>query len=867
MNLVLTLLIVATQSDAPIAARYPEAIPIFHCNFDASWDANFDGWPDNWTRRRGVGYPHYVAIAISQEPSPAEGRCLRIDLDGGAAAAFSPPVEVDPRHSYVLEGFLKTEGLKYDRAYLSLAILDQERRQLESFRSTPVRGSQPWEKFRLGPVSPHHPEARWAVIGLCLEPGDRADLTGSAMFDDLWLGRLPQMSLEVNSRHHVYSESDAIEVACTVSGFGQKVPTVTFLVEDAFGNRISQQQPPLEVSRDKTVADLHSADTADPPQIGTVAWKPPVPGPGFYRVWAWLEGHDAQVHRQGVTLAVVQQQRVPASGEFGWSLPRGDQPLELGELGSLLTLAGINWVKFPVWYDEKTSDQQIARLIGFSERLSAQGIQLVGMLHNPPAGLRSRYENSAVLTAAEIFSPAPSVWYPSLELVLMRLGTQIRWWQLGNDEDTSFIGYPDLPGKIREVKSQLDRIAQDANLGMGWGWMHRLPQDDRPAWKFLSLSTDPPLTNRELEAYLDATRQAHVNRWVVLEPLPKQSYPLQVRATDLVDRILSAKMHGAEAIFVPDPFDPECGLMNEDGTPGELFVPWRTTALMLAGSQYLGSIQLPEGSRNQIFARDDTATMVVWNHEPTREVLYLGDHVGQVDLWSRRRVPEEQDRRQVIEAGPLPTFVTGLDLAVTRMRQSCTLAVDRIPSVFGMRHRNELQITNTFDAGIAGRFKLVAPDVWGLTPDQGEFRLAQGESFSLPLEIMLPYNATSGRQTVRADFEIQADRLYRFSVYRTIHVGLGDVYIEYATRQNERGDLEVEQRFVNETSQPVSFRCELFVPDRRRLRTEVVGLGQGRDVKVYHLRNAEELIGRTLWLRAEELGGSRVLNYRFRAER
>lgn len=866
MNFVVTLLIVAIQTDAPIAARYPGAIPVFHCNFDASWDANFDSWPDNWTRRRGLGYPHYVTIAISREPSPTPGRCLRIDLDGEAAAAFSPPVEVTPHHSYVLEGFLKTEGLKHDHAYLSLTVLDRERRQLESFRSTPMCGSQPWEKLRLGPVSSCDPQACWAVIGVHLEPGDRADLTGTAMFNDLWLGRLPKVSLRANHRHHVYGDSDTVEITCTVSGFEQDHPTVTFLLEDVFGETLAREQRSLEVS-DEDVEGARAVASAKPPRIGTVIWKPPLPGPGFYRLRAWLEGHEVCAHRQGLTLAVIRRQGAADSGEFGWSLPRGDRPLELGDLATLLAEAGIRWVKFPVWYEEKASDQEIARLIGFSERLSAQGMELVGMLHNPPVDVRTRYEDSAGLTAAEIFSPAPSLWYPSLELVMMRLATQIRWWQLGSDKDTSFVGYPDLPGKIREVKSQLDRIAQDANLGFGWSWMHRLPQDERPAWKFLSLSADPPLTDHELEDYLKATRQAQVKRWVTIEPLPRQAYPLQVRAGDLVNRLLSAKIHGADAIFVPDPFDPQCGLMQDDGTPGELFLPWRNTALMLSGSRHLGSIQLPAGSRNQVFARDGAATMVVWNHEPTREILYLGDDVQQMDLWSRRRVPGEQDRRQIIEAGPLPSFVTGLDLAVTRMRQSCTLAVDRIPSTFGMRHRNELRVTNTFDTGIAGRVTLVAPDVWSLTPDRGEFRLAQGESFSLPFEILLPYNAASGRQTVRADFEIQADRGYRFSTYRTIHVGLGDVYIEIATRQNEQGDLEVEQRFANETAEPVSFRCELFVPNRRRLRTEVVGLGQGRDVKVYHLRNAEELIGRTLWLRAEELGGSRVLNYRFRAER
>ena len=40
-----------------------------------------------------------------------------------------------------------------------------------------------------------------------------------------------------------------------------------------------------------------------------------------------------------------------------------------------------------------------------------------------------------------------------------------------------------------------------------------------------------------------------------------------------------------------------------------------------------------------------------------------------------------------------------------------------------------------------------------------------------------------------------------------------------------------------------------------------------RDEKLYRLADGKELIGQTLWLRAQEIGGPRVLNYRFPAER
>ena len=75
------------------------------------------------------------------------------------------------------------------------------------------------------------------------------------------------------------------------------------------------------------------------------------------------------------------------------------------------------------------------------------------------------------------------------------------------------------------------------------------------------------------------------------------------------------------------------------------------------------------------------------------------------------------------------------------------------------------------------------------------------------------------------------------------------------------------QHVTNHTPQTVSFKCMLFVPNRRRMMSQVIELRQDRDTKIYRLPKGEQLIGETLWLRAEEIGGQRTLNYRFTAEK
>ena len=53
-------------------------------------------------------------------------RCLHVQLDGGSAAVYSPVIEVTPKFSYILGGYLKTECLVNDVAYCSVSFFDAD---------------------------------------------------------------------------------------------------------------------------------------------------------------------------------------------------------------------------------------------------------------------------------------------------------------------------------------------------------------------------------------------------------------------------------------------------------------------------------------------------------------------------------------------------------------------------------------------------------------------------------------------------------------------------------------------------------------------------------------------------------------------
>lgn len=872
VHILLPLLIVAIGGDASIAERYPAAAEVFHCSFNATWDRDFDLWPDHWIRVRGPGFPHYVTMEIDADGPSAKQRSLRIHLDGGGGAAASPAIPARALFSYVLEGSIKTKDLKYDRAYFSITFLDENQKPLQTLQSEKITEGA-WKRLRLGPFSPQYENTRWAVIGVHLEPqatGKREDLHGVAWFGDIWLGRLPKSVLSAGSPTGVFTDPARIDITCAISGFLDRQTRVRFQVQDVFGRSIGEEErtPVLEPAPGG-MADLSDRTENRPLVTGRIRWKPPLPGPGFYRVRSMLSGSEKAPCPQAVTLALIEPLAINEGSEFAWSLPHGDRPLPLPDLVSLVRHSGVRWLKYPLWYTDGASDKPIDQFLAFNDRLNSHGIEVVGILGRPLPDSGTTADDQGALVAADVFAADPEKWYPLLEPMMARVASQIRWWQLGHDCDTSFVGYPNLAGKIEQVRTVLNRFGQDVNLGIGWGWMNRLPPvpGKTAPWRFLNLSAEPPLTEEELGSYLDGTADAKTERWAVLEALPRNKYPVEVRAADLVRRIIAAKIHNAQGICMPDPFDPERGLMQGDGTVDELFLAWRTTALLLGGTSYLGSIQLPHNSHNEVFAHAGGAVMVVWNDRPTDEVLYLGENLRQYDLWGRSSTPGiHQTQGQVLKVDRLPTFITGLGEAVSRWRMGFALAHDRVPSVFGQAHENSFLLKNSFHQEVSGRVTLVVPEGWRVVPKQTNFHLGPNEELKQSFQVALPSDTEIGQHDVRIDFDIQADRPYQFSVYRRIIVGLGDISIQARTRINPRGELEVEQRFVNETGRRVNFRCQLFAPARQRQKIDIIDLVPGLAVHVYRLAEGKELIGRTLWIRAEEVGGQRVFNYRFPAE-
>ncbi len=838
---------------------------IYRAAFEADEDLNYDGWPDRWKRRRGYGYPAYLKIGLAvdrRDRSDPPNRALRVRLNGGAAAVYSPPVKISPLFSYRLRARIRTDGLKHDVAHVSLLFRDETGHTLQTFDSMAVRGTSDWTDVVVGPVTPGDRRTRYAVIVLHVRPSQEHDLRGEAWFDDVELVRLPRMVLRLNSKTHIYRRTDVVRVTCELSGTGPRLPRLLFELFDVDGKRLARVTKELDGEAFDGAGETTDARSRD--YAGNSSWDVPIKENGFYTLRVSLREDDTAILMRQVRLAVIDEIPLPASGEFGWSLPRGEAPFTVRELAQLLPHMGIHWVKFPCWFgleEQRRADD----LAWFAERLAAHGQQLVGMLDRPPAELRRRLGGQQPLSIAAVFLE-DHVWQSSIDAVMVRLSLKVRWWQLGGDDDFSFVNFPGLAVKIRQLKNRFDQYGQKTRVGVNWKWLSEPPATDDPPWSFLTFREPIPLTPAELATYLDAPHGNNTPRWVVLRPLDRRDYDPAVRIHDLVTRMLTAKVHGADVILVTDPFDATTGLFTPDGQPTEMLLPWRTMAAHLAGTTYVGRLQLPGGSRNEVFERDGKAVMVVWNERPVTERLYLGDRVAATDVWGRRTpvrqvVDEEGRTQQVLAVGEMPVIVSGVDLAVARWRIAFRFDQERLASIFGREQRAGFRFRNSLERGATGRLTFELPQEWNAPYRSLRFKLGPGESQTGELAILLGPAATNGQKKVGIDVDLTAGRRYRFRIFRTLEVGLGDVTSEVTTRIDEHGRLIVEQHLQNDGPDPVSFNCLLFAPGRRRLRQHVFRLQQGRITVRFVLPRGDELVGKRIWVRAEEIGGNRLLNY------
>lgn len=830
------------------------ASTVYYCGFEEASDDDFDGWPQGWQRRRGSGYPHYLEVKISREPSFAGDYCFRMNLNGGAAAASSPPQPYDAGSEYVAEVEIKSIGLKHDRAYLALRFLDDKNQVVRSEISRHEKPSEAWHKVRVGPIYCEKPEVKWVVVELHLEPGETQDLRGAALFDELRLSRLPRKNVRGNRPYNVFPVGEPVELSLTLTGLSEPTLRAKLELFDRAGHGVSSDEQTTVI------------DPKHPLAPRTVVWKPKVNEPGYYRGEVSLYGAAGLLQKDATSLVIVEPlvklsaQAPSGVGDFGWSIVDAVHVPNADHLHALLYETGVRRVKYPVWFDAKKPDAGVW-LKKFIDRLNVQGVGIVGTLTPHTSAMDAKF-TAGEISAAQTFRLERDQWFPTIEPVLLDLAFKVRGWQLGDDRD---FGFQELPGaveRIGAVKREFDRIEQDAMVGVAWSWLNEPPQDTRPAWRYLALTASPDLTAEETKHYMEIAERPGVERWLSLHTLPRDEYTTEDRVRDLVDRVVAAKTAGAQAVFYLDPFHSETGLLERNGAPTEMYLPWRTLTAVIDGARPMGSARLPGGSRNQLFLREADVAMLLSADTPGVEPADMEGAVRFFDLWGRTITPRQEAGKRVVDVGPVPIVAVGLDRETFVWDGACKIERPQLQESFGVGQPCSLSITNTFKQTVQGKITIVPPQGWTIRPTTFDISLAEGEKLRLPFQVILPLSAASGFQLLRIEHDLTSDKRRRFHLFREVQIGDNSVVLEVETKF-VGDELEVEQRLTNNSQKNVNFRCYLYAPNQRRMRAQVVELPPGIDVRSFRIPEGRSLVGKTLWLRAEEQNGTRVLSNRF----
>ena len=851
-----------------------------------TWDRNLDKDPDDWKRTRGPGFPDYIDIKIDDPPVKDERwgeGSLHIELDGGSAEISSPKTTISPEYSIVLEGwtFLKpSKQNEVNEAWVSVTLMSEDGKAKETFKTLPIRDQEEWTRFKLGPIEPSESHTQLEVR-LHFGPTRNQDLFGEAWFDNIRLSLLPKLSVKTGKPFNVFEKPEDVEVKVNVSGTKSAQSEIHLELRDVDNHvvdehtivhrsRLQASNPIGKISTQPVVYSTRrlSWDTGEQAAIfaktgkllNEYAWSPEIKLDGYYKLLVKLKSPGQTDVEEEISMAVMPPLGSVNTKPFGWNLPRQPETVPLQDLVKLTRESGVHWLAYPVWFAEKDL-AEASRVGDLAERLTLGGMELIAVIDQPPEQLQSQFDryNQGIASLLQ----EDELWKSALDPVLTRLSFKVDWWQLGSFDDYSFVNYPDLKAKMVEVHDHLSRFGKNIKIGITWNWLYRMELDPDDSLDYLLRATKTPMTGQEILTNLKNQGDSPAPLWATLQPLDRSDYNLSTRARDLVERMTVGKISGASAILIPQPISTESGVLNDEMHPTELLLPWQLTARELAGTEYIGQLDLPNDSENYVFKSGDKVTMLIWRDQPIEEMIDLGDDVQTMDCWGRDSSSFRSAETDTLDVTPTPQFVTGLKPNLVEWQINCRFVDPHIDSIIGRKQQGILEFKNTYTRGVFGTVTLTSNQLWEV-PQVLPFKVNPGATFSAAVDFQLPANINAGRHEVKIEFNLSGADEDRITLYRDLNVGSKGLRIETGT-QLKGGQLLVHVTLINESTEEADVSLDLFAPDRRRKRLQVVNVKSGRVQRTFAVDNAAQLRGGMV-LRAKELKGEHTLNYRIPVE-
>jgi hypothetical protein len=261
--------------------------------------------------------------------------------------------------------------------------------------------------------------------------------------------------------------------------------------------------------------------------------------------------------------------------------------------------------------------------------------------------------------------------------------------------------------------------------------------------------------------------------------------------------------------------------------------------------------------------------MLLWSDKEQTEQLYLGEQIRAIDLWGRKIEIEEvisanNQREQKLPVGPLPIIVYGINSAVAKFRMQFELGSTSIPSLVGRDQNIAIKVSNPFPVAIRGRIDLTAPTL--LQNGVASLPLALGPDRMLDtnLPIQLRSDASAGKHPVRFDFRVEAEQQYNFSTYHELSLGFDDIDLQWSVLKETENRLTLRLEATNRGTKSTTFECKLFPSPFPYQSFQAEDLAMGTTNREFTVYLPEVADNAEYWIRCEEYGTRRKLNYRIK---
>ncbi|MFH5804149.1 NEW3 domain-containing protein [Alienimonas sp. DA493] len=806
-----------------VAAEAPTTVdataPLAEWRFGMEEDLDFDRWPDGWLRRRGAAFPHFVPMEIDLAGFPRrsadadESAALWVSANGGAAAAYSPPVRLTGRPALRLAVRVRTDALEDCAAVVSLSLLDVHHVRLARFLTPAVSGTSP-QSGRLITIdsAPPVPGAVWAVVGCHLVPGDAVSVGGSAWFDDLKLFSEPFLTLERIGTEPLVEPGAPVGLRLSLSGAPADgpAPALTLSVR----------------SLDDPEAPAHSTPL-DPVRVGSEVTALPTIGPlttGLWEVTA-TTGAGAAESARTLRIAVANRADLPeigpgGAGRLGIAMDAAPES-SADRFAAAAASAGAGWVRWRA--GDPNADERFA------------------------AAVRARHLRPVVQWTAENFDrpgeatadalaalPDPQ---SKVERLAKPLAVHVRHWQLGADREPPNVGAPRSPtaGGLLRAAAPGVRVAGPLEAGADRAVLLGAADGPPAAWRIVSATGEP-------SQFL----------WELVEACAAGTGP-----TFAVDAVSDSAVSDGGGLFAAD------------GTPTARFLPFRTAAALLRDGVLLGRIRFPDLRRREepdavAFHTPSGPVIAVRGvAEGTATLRLGGTPVGRDEIGRSVAVPERDGRHQVAWSDR-PTFLVGVSERLLRLRLGTALENEGVlqsspePQPLRVRIRNPEVEAATYVVS------LELPEGWTAEPSRVEVTAPAEAAASAEFTVVQPADVSLGEHpvTVRLTRPDRDGETVR--IPRTAAVRLSGLRLDVTDRRLPNGVWEVTQTLMNELPDGSSpaFRCDVQIPGAARVSLETGPLPPGTHVYAHRLPSSAAS-GDEVWLRCSELNGVRVLNRRW----